>query len=73
MLAQQVPEQVLAPEQALVLQAPGPVQALQGPGPGQASVQRALAPGPAWLQPAVHQALAPHRLFQKYNKRQWPG
>ncbi len=70
-LAPQVPEQVLAPEQALVLQAPGQVQALQAP--GQASVQRALAPGPAWWLPAVHQALAPHRLFQKYNKRQWPG
>ncbi|ESZ06289.1 hypothetical protein X737_35065 [Mesorhizobium sp. L48C026A00] len=75
-LALRVPEPapelvLLAPERALVLPAPGQVQALQGP--GQASVQRALAPGPAWLQLAVHQALAPHRLFQKYNKRQWPG
>ncbi|WP_287222727.1 hypothetical protein [Mesorhizobium sp.] len=66
MLALRVPEP--EPEQALVLLAPE--RALVLPAPGQASVQRALAPGPAWLQPAVHQALAPHRLFQKYNKRQ---
>ncbi|SIT57701.1 conserved hypothetical protein [Mesorhizobium prunaredense] len=77
-LALQAPEQVLgqAPEQAL--RVPELAQALQVPGlaqalPEQASVPRALAPGPAWLQPAVHQALAPHRLFQKYSKRQWPG
>ncbi|WP_254017014.1 hypothetical protein [Mesorhizobium escarrei] len=68
MLALQVPEQVLAPEQARALQVPGPEQALQVP--EQASVQWALVPGPAWLQPAVQQALAPHRLFQKHSKRQ---
>ncbi|CAH2406988.1 hypothetical protein [Mesorhizobium ventifaucium] len=65
-LAPQVPEQVLAPEQALVLQAPGQVLALQGP--EQASAQRALAP--AWWRPAVRQALALHRFFQKHSKRQ---
>ena len=72
-LALQAPEQVLGQAPERVLQVLGQVQVLQAPGPEQASVQRALAPGPAWSQPAVHQALAPHRLFQKYNKRQWPG
>ncbi|SJM31591.1 hypothetical protein BQ8482_20206 [Mesorhizobium delmotii] len=76
-LALQAPEQVpgQAPEQAL--RVPGQVQALQVPGlaqalPEQASVPRALAPGPAWLRPAAHQVLAPHRLFQKHSKQQWP-
>ena len=83
-LALQAPEQVpgQAPEQALrvpgqALRVPGQVLALQVPGlaqalPEQASVPRALAPGPAWLRPAAHQALAPHRLFQKHSKQQWP-
>ncbi|MET3579226.1 hypothetical protein ABID19_002251 [Mesorhizobium robiniae] len=65
-LAQQAPEQVLAPEQALR----GPVRAqeLALRVPEQALVLLAL--GLAWWPPAVQQALAVHRFVQKYNKRQ---
>ncbi|WP_287336287.1 hypothetical protein [Mesorhizobium sp.] len=61
-LALQAPEQV--PVQALALQVPELAQAL----PEQASVQRA--PGPASWRPAVQQALALRRFFQKHSKRQ---
>ncbi|WP_065007257.1 hypothetical protein [Mesorhizobium sp. AA22] len=63
-LALQAQEQV--PERALelALQVPELAQAL----PEQASVQRA--PGPASWRPAVQQALALRRFFQKHSKRQ---
>ncbi|WP_292313316.1 hypothetical protein [Mesorhizobium sp.] len=67
--ALQAPEQVLGQ----ALRVPG--QALRVPGlaqaqPEQASVPRALAPGPASWRPAVQQALALRRFFQKHSKRQ---
>lgn len=76
-LALQAPEpvQVQAPEQALrvpglaqVLPGPGQVPVLRAPGPVQAPVLRAL--GLACWRPAAQQALAFHRFFRKYSKRQ---
>ncbi|WP_287086666.1 hypothetical protein [Mesorhizobium sp.] len=69
--ALQAPEQVLGQ----ALRVPGLGQALRVPGlaqaqPEQASVPRALAPGPASWRPAVQQALALRRFFQKHSKRQ---
>ncbi|WP_189522354.1 MULTISPECIES: hypothetical protein [unclassified Mesorhizobium] len=69
--ALQAPEQVLGQ----ALRVPGLAQALRVPGlaqalPEQASVPRALAPGPASWRPAVQQALALRRFFQKHSMRQ---
>ncbi|WP_287161316.1 hypothetical protein, partial [Mesorhizobium sp.] len=78
--ALQAPEQVLGqalrvPGLGQALRVPGLAQALRVPGLAQAlleqaSVPRALAPGPASWRPAVQQALALRRFFQKHSMRQ---